>query len=179
MDVAGNKIIVYGGSEEKLVFPNDLFVFDTVKCEWQQIPKTELWPPRRIGCVGGVINNKLYIYGGGDYNKATETYDHLYHDIWSFDLDTNTWSKEVTSGREPSSSVFSNCFVLGHHLVISDSATRLYDTITKTWSKLEIKDFNGIGTCVKTNKALYYVGSSNKSKVDLAPFAFLFNACVE
>jgi len=117
----------------------------------------------------------LYVYGGGDYNKLTERYDAHYYEIWSLDLDNYTWNLEPATGSPPNVSVFMNCFALGHHVVITDgSRSHFYDTVSQTWSKIDIKGLSaGTGTCVKTDKALYYIGGRNKLKVDLQNFTFL------
>jgi len=171
------KIIIYGGSEERLEFPNDVHILDLEKLEWQQHLKQEdiPWPTKRIGCAGVVIKNKLYVYGGGDYNKQTERYDYHYYEVWSLDLDNFTWTLEPATGSIPNVSVFMNCFVLGHHMVLTDGTkAHFYDTVSKSWTKIDIKGLTpGAGTCVKTEKALYYVGGRNKIKVDLKTFSFL------
>jgi len=175
MGVRGHKIYIYGGSEEQLEFPNDIHIFDVDKREWQQPPKKEgPWPTKRIGCVGGIIKNKLYVYGGGDYNKVSETYNALYYDIWSLDLETFTWTNEPATGPRPTGIVFMNSFILGHHLGITEGQkTNIYDTVSKTWSKLDIKGLQANGTCVKTDEALYFVGGYNNIRVDLEAFSFL------
>jgi len=160
-----------------LEFPNDVHILDLEKLEWQQPLKEEglPWPSRRIGCSGVVIKNKLYVYGGGDYNKLSERYNKQFYDIWSLDLDTFAWTLEPATGSVPNVSVFMNSFVLGHHMVITDGTrAHFYDTVSKSWSKIDIKGLtSGAGTCVKTDKALYYVGGRNKLKVDLQNFSFL------
>jgi len=170
------EIIIYGGSEEHLEFPNDMHVFDIEKLQWKQYPRYEgAWPAKRIGSIGGIVKNKLFVYGGGDYNRVSESYDKLYRDIWSFNLDTLRWTEEPATGDGPSGSVFMNCIVLGHHLVITDGArAHMYDTVSKKWSRLNIQGLlSNSGTCVKTDHALYFVGGKNRLKINLEEFAFL------
>uniref|UniRef100_A0A6B2LB19 Uncharacterized protein n=1 Tax=Arcella intermedia TaxID=1963864 RepID=A0A6B2LB19_9EUKA len=150
-----NKIIIYGGSEENLIFPNDLHVFDIDKKMWYKPECKGNWPSRRIGCFGTVIHQKLYIYGGGDYNRERESYDSQYDEIWSLDLESYTWKQEITTGISPKSPIFSHWFSIGHHIVvIGINHCYFFDTVSHYWDKIEVQQLPPnpvIGLCVLAN----------------------------
>jgi len=70
-----NKIIVYGGSVQDLVFPSDVYIFDTESLCWSQ-PEIKGAFPSRIGCTGAVVGNVMYLYGGGDYDREKKKICH-------------------------------------------------------------------------------------------------------
>ena len=64
-----NFITIYGGKDTYQIF-NDLFILDIMNFQWIKI---ELFGPHyicgRMGHCGGIINEKLYIFGGCDENN--------------------------------------------------------------------------------------------------------------
>ena len=64
-----NFITIYGGKDSFHIF-NDLFILDIMNFQWIKI---ELFGPQnicgRMGHCSGIINEKLYIFGGCDENN--------------------------------------------------------------------------------------------------------------
>ena len=64
-----NFITIYGGKDLYHIY-NDLFILDIMNFQWIKI---ELFGPEsicgRMGHCGGIINEKLYIFGGCDENN--------------------------------------------------------------------------------------------------------------
>jgi len=185
----GTNIVVFGGSDKDMNFPSDVHVFDTLTKTWSQ-PKVEGTPPSsRIGCVGTVIRDRLYIYGGGNYNKVEKKYSEIYIEVWVLDLMTWTWEHEVTSTSEaPKAGDFLNVFSIGNHFFIEGgwySKPWCYDTVTRSW--LNVNTTNSINNndaaCVVIGDSVYYYGGyfnrhrHNLTKVGLPSLAFLEPLC--
>eukprot|EP01123_Difflugia_compressa_P005271 TRINITY_DN1692_c1_g2_i2.p1 TRINITY_DN1692_c1_g2~~TRINITY_DN1692_c1_g2_i2.p1 ORF type:complete len:274 (+),score=53.45 TRINITY_DN1692_c1_g2_i2:79-822(+) len=132
-------IIIFGGSVQDLEFPSDLHVFDTLTHTWRQPTVIGISPPPRIGCTGAVIGDTLYIYGGGDYDKANKRYTRLFTEIWCLHLREWRWEHIPACGDIPTIMDFLDAFVVGHHLVIEGgwySEPYAFDVVSRTWMKM-------------------------------------------
>jgi len=181
----GTDIIVFGGSDVDMNFPSDMHVFNTATCTWWQ-PEVKGTPPSsRIGSVGTVIRNKLYIYGGGKYNKVMKNYTEIYLEVWAMDLTTWTWELEATrTDIVPKAGDFLNAFSVGNHFFIEGgwfSKPWCFDTVTRTWCMIPCLNSinNNDSTCVVLGESVYYYGGyfnvhrHHFTKVNLSALAFL------
>ncbi|KAI9316219.1 hypothetical protein BX666DRAFT_2043070 [Dichotomocladium elegans] len=88
---------VWGGQRAGR-YLNDMFVFNTntysSNPQWEFVMPNNEGPSARAGHVSVTFDNKLYIFGGTDG-------DHLYNDIWSFDLQTRLWAQVPAVGYIP------------------------------------------------------------------------------
>lgn len=179
-----SQIIVFGGSDKDMNFLSDVHVFDTNTLTWQQPQITGVAPSTRIGSVGGIIQDKLYLYGGGNYDRVRKVYTQMFAEIWTLNLTTWHWEFEVTSGTPPTACDFLNIFTLGNHFFIDGgwhTKPWCYDTVTKTWMQINSSNpqNNNDSSCVVVgNTAVYYGGYFNHychhlMMVDLSPLSFL------
>jgi N-acetylneuraminic acid mutarotase len=158
-------IVVFGGSIKDLAFPSDVHVFDTKTLTWFQPSVTGTTPPSRIGCTAIVLKDKMYIYGGGDYNREQRKYIKMYYEMWTLDLLAWRWEYLEVKGEVPKISDFLNSFAVGNHIVVGGGwCTNPYafDTITRTWSYLTNRDNiivnNNDSSAVHIGKHVYYFG---------------------
>jgi len=176
---------VYGGSVQDLVFPSDVYIFDTETVSWSQ-PKIKGAIPSRIGCTGAVVGDVLYVYGGGDYDKEKKKYVTLFTDMWTLDLLTWEWSQVNVTGDVPKISDFLNIFVVGNHLVIGGgwySDPYSFDTVSRKWMQLtnknKIKVNNNDTSATRIGNYVYYFGGFYNTyrhhlyKLDLSHLSFL------
>jgi len=176
--------LFFGGSDKDMNFLSDVHVFDTQTSTWRQPLVTGTPPSSRIGCVGTIINNKFYLYGGGNYNKVKKVYTQMFSEIWTLDLISWNWEFEKSNGVPPTACDFLNVFSLGNHFFIDggwNTKPWCYDTLSKTWSQLNsaFPQNNNDSSCVVIgDSALYFGGYFNQychhlTMVDLSPLSFL------
>jgi len=92
--LVGENIWVFGGGDGPNYF-NDLYVLDTNKMSWSKPQITGTAPgPRRAHTATLVGTNKIYMFGGGDGNKAL-------NEIYVLDTDEKKWTKFNASGTLP------------------------------------------------------------------------------
>jgi len=158
-------MVVFGGSIKDLAFPSDVHLFDTNTLTWSQPPVTGVLPPSRIGCTAVVVKDKMYIYGGGDYNREERKYLKMYYEMWTLDLVNWTWTLIEAIGELPKISDFLNSFTVGNHIVIGGGwCTNPYafDTISRTWNLLPNRDNiivnNNDSSAVHIGNQVYYFG---------------------
>ncbi|KAI7904461.1 uncharacterized protein BX663DRAFT_505114 [Cokeromyces recurvatus] len=88
---------VFGGHFQRK-YLNDLYAFNVKeypsKAEWDLIMYKNQGPSPRSGHISVIYEKKLYVFGGINAN-------HLYNDIWSFDLITYTWQQIPAVGYIP------------------------------------------------------------------------------
>ncbi|KAI9270652.1 hypothetical protein BDA99DRAFT_569950 [Phascolomyces articulosus] len=77
---------------------NDMVAFNTKTYpsnpQWEFITPNGDGPSARAGHASVIFENKLYIFGGTDG-------DHLYNDIWAFDLNARIWMQVPAVGYIP------------------------------------------------------------------------------
>jgi hypothetical protein len=79
-------ILVFGGSQEGLIYPSDIHFFNIETRTWEAVQLENAPPVDRIGACGAIIGDKFYLYGGAYWNKETSTYTKNYHEMWSLQL---------------------------------------------------------------------------------------------
>ncbi|KAI8391779.1 uncharacterized protein BYT42DRAFT_208257 [Radiomyces spectabilis] len=67
---------------------------DPANARWECLSSGNEGPTGRSGHASVIYDNKFYIFGGTDGN-------HLYNDIWSYDLQARTWSQVAAAGYIP------------------------------------------------------------------------------
>jgi hypothetical protein len=67
-------ILVFGGSQEGLIFPSDVHFFNIGSHTWDPVHIDNAPPSDRIGSCAAIIGDKFYLYGGAFWNKETATY---------------------------------------------------------------------------------------------------------
>jgi N-acetylneuraminic acid mutarotase len=181
----GKQIVVFGGSDKDMCFLSDIHVFDTVTNTWSQPTTQGEAPPSRIGAVGTVVRNKMFLYGGGSYDKIVKAYTRTFPEIWTLNLDTWTWELEQFSGVPPSVCDFLSVFNLGNHLFIDGgwyTKPWCYDTVAHSWCAVEnapLQNNNDSSCALLGQTAVYYGGFFNYyrhhlSTIDLTDLSFLF-----
>jgi len=160
-------LIVFGGSQEGLIFPSDIHFFNILTNAWET-PCIENEPPAdRIGASAAVIGNKFYLYGGAYWNKDTSTYTKNFHEMWCLHLGKGSWRWEQLPcyGETPSGAPVNLTAVpIGNHILVEGSmscnGSYLYDTVNYTWSKLSPKttmnDAN-YGSATLVGDVVYYL----------------------
>jgi hypothetical protein len=158
-------IVIFGGSIKDLLFPSDVHIFDTCSRSWSQPSVVGDIPPSRIGCTAVVLNDTMYLYGGGDYNSEERKYRKMFSEIWTLDLKKWQWTYLSAGGETPKISDFLNSFVVGNHIIIGggwSSNPYAFDTISRNWSLLKNTDSstvnNNDSSAVHIGKKVYYFG---------------------
>jgi N-acetylneuraminic acid mutarotase len=160
-------ILVFGGSQEGLIFPSDVHFFNIGTNTWEPVHIDNSPPVDRIGACATIIGDKFYLYGGAFWNKETSTYSKNYHEVWCLHLGKGTWRWEQlpSYGESPSGAPVNLTAVpIGNHILIEGSmscnGSYLYDTVTYTWSKLSPKtttnDAN-YGSATLVGDTVYYL----------------------
>ena len=86
--VFNDKIWLMGGQEFQPLGDsvyNDIWNSDD-GVNWQKVVETAPWKPRSMIHGSAILDNKMWIFGGGNYNNPRE----YYHDVWS-SSDGITW----------------------------------------------------------------------------------------
>jgi len=132
-------MIIFGGGET--ASSDRLYIFDTESMYCQKIDSSGIplaAAPRGHSCC--VLDNKMYIYGGGD---GSVYYDHLYV------LDTNTlqWTKQDCTGTPPGPRRSHTATLVGKRMYVfggGDGNKALndifvLDTDRNSWEKITVK----------------------------------------
>ena len=146
------ELVVFGGNTSRsgLQFSprNDVWAFDTINLTWRQIESPGTKPSARLfhAAVVDDINERLFIYGGGD---AGAWQGPFLGDLWMMDLATGAWERlaektdEGPAGRIWSSityDVSSDRIILfgGHDdgAVGNNNDTWMFDMATREWTAL-------------------------------------------
>nr|CAG4708016.1 unnamed protein product [Naegleria fowleri] len=101
MEVVGTKFYCLLGQRASSSKPNAVYIFDMVKKEWQEIENPKgAGPTPRAMPASCVVGNKIYVFGG--YSQATPVANHtVYNGMYSFDIETNTWTHIECNGLCP------------------------------------------------------------------------------
>ncbi|KAJ4455397.1 putative kelch repeat protein [Paratrimastix pyriformis] len=78
----GNKFLIFGGADRfgksTRAWYNDVWMFDTITCEWAQLETTGTRPSPRYGCTFTLVNNRLFLFGGFFESERL-------NDLWELD----------------------------------------------------------------------------------------------
>jgi len=140
--VYNNKIIIVGGSDIDLHFPIDVYEYNTDTHTWTNIKLMGEYPSSRIACCCSRINNVMYIYGGGVWDKSSKEYVEQYSETWALNLDTYVWTNlnPFISVRPSVVNIFPVMFPVGNHLILDggryqrdEIETFVFDTVQCNW----------------------------------------------
>ncbi|ORZ00677.1 hypothetical protein BCR43DRAFT_521667 [Syncephalastrum racemosum] len=96
--VANDGIVYVWGGQRAGRYLSDLFALNTNTLssnpQWEFISPHSEGPAARAGHVSVIYDNKMFIFGGTDG-------DHLYNDIWAFDLAARIWIQVPAVGYIP------------------------------------------------------------------------------
>ena len=100
---AGGQLWVFGGeftspTESQFYHYKDLWCFHFSSKRWEKVAASG-GPSARSGHRMVAVKKQLIVFGGFHDNLRDCKY---FNDVYSFNLETRTWSKIVTSGPEPS-----------------------------------------------------------------------------
>eukprot|EP00005_Dracoamoeba_jomungandri_P014948 CAMPEP_0174270976 /NCGR_PEP_ID=MMETSP0439-20130205/46359_1 /TAXON_ID=0 /ORGANISM="Stereomyxa ramosa, Strain Chinc5" /LENGTH=278 /DNA_ID=CAMNT_0015360675 /DNA_START=592 /DNA_END=1428 /DNA_ORIENTATION=+ len=95
-----NKWYIFGGSAHGKSL-NDLWVLDTETLEWEELKPTGMIPSHRTCSIFLCFRNKLFLYGGGNWDTSERLWKEGYNDIHIFDIELNEWKKLDTTGELP------------------------------------------------------------------------------
>jgi len=166
--VYDKKIIIVGGSDIDLNFPIDVHEYDTETHTWRNIPLMGDYPSNRIACCCSRVDNMMYIYGGGVWDKNTKEYTEQYSETWALNLDTYTWTNlnPFISVIPSVVNIFPVMFTVGNQLVLDggryqrdETETYIFDTVQLNWRPANL----GITKDVLSNNcasANYYNGTA-------------------
>jgi len=157
-------ILVFGGSQEGLIFPSDIHFFNVDSHTWELLNIENDSPLPRIGSCATVIGDKFYLYGGAFWNKETSVYTQNYNEMWCLHLGKGPWRWEQLPclGESPSGApVNLTAIPIGNHLLIEGSmscnGSFLYDTVTYTWSKVSTANDANYGSATLVGDSVYYL----------------------
>jgi hypothetical protein len=157
-------ILVFGGSQEGLVFPSDIHFFNIGTNTWEPVNIANEPPSDRIGPCATIIGDKFYLYGGAFWNKETSTYTKNYHEMWCLHLGPGPWRWEQLPcyGEAPSGAPVNLTAVpIGNHILVEGSmscnGSYVYDTVTYTWSKISTANDANYGSATLVGDTVYYL----------------------
>jgi len=87
-------------AKSKYVYYNDLWLYDFTQDGWYEAPTKGARPCPRDHHGAATLNDKLYIYGGRRSEERSG--DAVLADVWSYDINTLTWTEHVPLGTAPS-----------------------------------------------------------------------------
>jgi len=131
------------GTNDKLVFLNDMYCLDTAvkPMRWTKLNQRGDVPAARCGHRLLALGSHLVLFGGG----CGEQWDMKYSDVHVFNPATNTWTRPKITGQAPVCT-FTVAFVLGVFLFVfggqslhdNNLTNDLYvlDTVSMEWGKI-------------------------------------------
>ncbi|CAE7469120.1 tea1 [Symbiodinium pilosum] len=82
------------------VYYNDVWLYDFSEDAWYEAPAKGARPCPRDHHGAATLNDKLYIYGGRQ--SELRSGHSVLGDVWSYDINTLTWTEHVPVGLAPS-----------------------------------------------------------------------------
>lgn len=183
-NVVDDKIYVISGGK-----PAFYTITDPSEATYVYDPETDSWselapiPTPVQGYASAVLNNKIYIIGGG---TATSMLENATNIVQIFDTETNRWTNDTPiptgvydAGACSTSGLFApkRIYVVGGNLYYNtggilaptlpgSSLNQVYDLETGTWSSAAaLPESRWLVSLVNVNDTLYAVGGRNASFV--------------
>jgi hypothetical protein len=144
LDQKNDKLMVFGGSTEGILYFDDLWEFDIANRQWTKItPVSTARPEARVGfgMFGDSDTSLIYLFGG-DSNLG------YLNDMWVYDQELMKWNQLTTKGvTAPAAARFAYStfrdssnklkFVLTNGLTMrgANKDVYVYDVETSTWTK--------------------------------------------
>lgn len=89
-----DKLLVLGGGDGEN-FLNDVHILDIETMTWKTLYTAGNSPSPRSRHTATLVNNLLYVIGGGGDNSA------VFNDVYTLDLSTMKWNKPLIKGSPP------------------------------------------------------------------------------
>jgi len=159
-------VILFGGSQEGLIFHSDVHFFNLDTYTWEPVCITNQGPEARIGASIVKIENKVYLYGGAVWDKETSSYTQNYHEMWRLNIGPQEWYWEQlpTLGEGPTGiPVNLTAVPIGHHILVEGLMTLpvsyVFDTLSYTWTKVLSSSANNanFSSAIVVDSAVYYL----------------------
>lgn len=99
----GGELYLFGGeyaspSQLQFLHFKDLWRWQLATKKWEKLSTGKVGPSARSGHRMVLSKKKIFLFGGFHDNNASFNY---YNDVWSFSLESYTWSKLETVGVGP------------------------------------------------------------------------------
>lgn len=142
--VIGNKMYVVGGSSQTVTAMNDVHCFDFDTLRWEElVPESQVRPDPRSGHCIVAVENRLYLFGGGVWDREHMAWTRKFNDLHTFDIETREWRLLTTSGVVPTTSKYASVFSVDRYIIVAGGAsiynddvtdeTYILDTVTLNW----------------------------------------------
>jgi N-acetylneuraminic acid mutarotase len=146
--VIGKKMYVFGGllqQGNELIDSNDLHVFDAPSMTWTLLRPEGEAPEARCGHKMVSVDNKLYLFGGGN----GDNWSNKFNDLFVYDPSSNEWYKPKTTGCFVDSTTFASLFTIGRFIFVFgggritnrgcvSNEIYTFDTVARHWSKQNV-----------------------------------------
>jgi len=161
-------IIVFGGSQEGLVYHSDIHFFNVDTHTWEEVVIENEGPSSRIGATAAVIGDKMYLFGGAVWNIIAAKYTKNFNEMWCLHLGDGAWRWELlpNAGTPPTGTLVNLTTIpIGNHLLIEGimnyPISFVYDTVTYSWTTLcasgRSVNTSNFSSAVLVGDAIYYV----------------------
>ncbi|CAE8650064.1 unnamed protein product [Polarella glacialis] len=92
---------------------NDLWLYEFAKDRWFQADSTGEKPPARDHHGAATLSGQLFVYGGrqSEDRKAKA----VLADIWSYSLETRSWTQHIPAGKSPSARFMPGVAAVRYH----------------------------------------------------------------
>ncbi|GAM17223.1 hypothetical protein SAMD00019534_003980 [Acytostelium subglobosum LB1] len=183
--VVGTDFYIFSGNNTadngQYTILDDFYRLDTNTLHWTRIEASGDVPTGRGGHCMEVIDNKIYLFGGGAWNPSGG-WASRFNDIHVYNPVTNHWTHPQLNGVSPATSTFPASFVYGRFLVLFGGGchrtnrvtNHLYalDTDSMSWIKLSIPSSvdelrpRDMSTSTVINNQVYIYGGFSGGAID-------------
>jgi len=172
--VLKNGLYIFGGSNGTDKYSNDMYCIDLTKMFCAKVTPNGSIPSPRAYHRSAVVGKKIVVFGGQmTLYKNSNKKPLWYNDVHTFDTETNSWEKIETNGTPPPPCGAGTFLLFNETNLIYFGGgqwkkfvqfpediqyindTYKLDTITWTWSKLEVK---GTPPCPRAGHSSAIIG---------------------
>jgi N-acetylneuraminic acid mutarotase len=129
-DSANKKIILFGGNDNG-TYLNDTWVYDVTLNTWtEKFPVVS--PPARadFGMTYDAANQKVVLFGGFTTTPSSTIFD----DTWTYDLKTNTWTKQTPASKPPNRYDHKMVYDAISKKVLCYGGSTNYGSVSEVWA---------------------------------------------
>jgi len=179
----GDKIYLFGGNDTTRVTSNpdggqfgtfgDFWQLDTATLTWSE-PKTfgNKKPCARSGHHMVVVDQCIYLFGGGLWNDKRKVWSERFNDMWVMNTETMTW-KEIQQKSPPTHAFISlPCWRMGPFIFVYNDSLYCFDILTGSWTVVKTrgskpqKRFLGSASFVESKGCAYMFAGVYSSVVN-------------